>query len=116
MPTRAPVRSAAHFAAACPTCGRLFLAHTLGKPGKPRVCESGALGAVLSRMTLTSLFMWRGALLGLATTRAWNAGVPRTMTRGEAVDREESAENEKLARAIDHAQASVKANPRRRYR
>jgi len=129
MPTIAPIRDAAHFAAVCPTCGRRFLAHTLGQRGKPReYCtpECGKVArtwsafedaflAVLPRLTIDKVFQWRGALLALASGRAWNLGVPQKMTRKEAVDREDAAERAGLAAAIDRAHAAVKKpNPRRR--
>lgn len=128
MPTIAPVRDAAHFSAVCPTCGRRFLAHTLGKRGKPReYCtdECGkvartwsafedAMLAVLPRLTIDKVFQWRGALLGLASGRAWNVGVPAKMTRKEAVAREAAAERARLAADIERANAGVRKNPRRR--
>jgi hypothetical protein len=130
MPTIAPIRDAAHFSAVCPTCGRRFLSHTLGKRGKPReyctdecskvartwsAFESAFL-AVLPRLTISQVFQWRGALLGLASGRAWNVGVPAKMTRQEAVAREVAAERARQAQDIERANAAaVKKNPRRRW-
>lgn len=131
MPTIAPIRDAAHFASVCPTCGRRFLAHTLGQRGAPKAyCtpECGKVArawsafesaflAVLPRLTIEQVFQWRGALLGLASGRAWNLGVPGKMTRKEAVAREDASERAALAAAIDRAHAAVvKKNPRRRRR
>ncbi len=128
MATKQPIRDAAHFATECPTCGRRFLAATLGKRGKPREyctdeCSKvartwsafeDAFLAVLPRLTIDKVFQWRGALLGLASGRAWNVGVPAKMTRKEAVAREAAAERTRLAAAIERANAAVKKNPRRR--
>jgi len=128
MPTIAPVRDAAHFSAVCPTCGRRFLSHTLGKRGKPREyctdeCSKvartwsafeDAFLAVLPRLTIDKVFQWRGALLGLASGRAWNVGVPAKMTRKEAVAREAAAERARLAADIERANAGMRKNPRRR--
>lgn len=128
MPTIAPIRDAAYFSAVCPTCGRRFLSHTLGKRGKPREyctdeCSKvartwsafeDAFLAVLPRLTIEQVFRWRGALLALASGRAWNLGVPAKMTRKEAVTREAAAERARLAADIERANAAVKKNPRRR--
>lgn len=130
MPTIALIRDAAHFSAVCPTCGRRFLSHTLGKRGKPREyctdeCGKAARAwsafedafiTVLPRLTIDKVFQWRGALLGLASGRAWNVGVPGKMTRKEAVAREAAAERARLASDIERANAAVKKNPRRRVR
>lgn len=128
MPNIAPKLDPEYFKALCPTCGRRFLAHEIGKRGKPRGycnpdCAAAkrawdafnlAFGRVISRLTIPSLFEWRGDLLGAASERAWNKGVSSKLTRAEAEADEKAADEAALAAAIAVARAKlVKKNPRR---
>lgn len=119
MPTIAPITDPAHFRATCPTCRHLFLANTVGKRGTSKTyCSKpcARLGAawqefraafadVVPAMTLRALFMWRGDLLSLASQRAWNAGLARTVTKDEAIAGEDAVDAALLQAAIEWQRA-----------
>lgn len=100
MPTSPPVTDPNVFLVSCNVCGHPFLCHRLGERGRPREfcspeCKAVATSwdtfetsfqKIVEKITIRQLFAWRGLLLGLASSRAWNKGLPGVTHKGQRTD------------------------------
>lgn len=124
MPTILPVTDPTVFLASCNVCGHPFLCHRLGERGRPREfcspeCKAVATSwdafetafqKVVEKITIRNLFEWRGLLLGLASSRAWNKGIPGITRKGQ---RAEALHDEALA--IQAERERIVIEERNRY-
>lgn len=100
MPTSPPVTDPNVFLVSCNVCGHPFLCHRLGERGRPREfcspeCKmvatswdafETAFQKIVEKVTIRQLFEWRGLLLGLASSRAWNKGLPGVTRKGQRTE------------------------------